>query len=596
MPVLLAPTPNPTGVTLPVIELGFTLIAIALALCLPQIGSGFFARLEKVFRKLARRRGLSVFAAGATACLIRLLILPVSPIPQPWIHDDFSYLLAADTFAHGRLTNPTPAMWTHFESFHITLKPTYMSMYFPAQGLFMAAGQLIAGHPWWGVWASCGLMCAALCWMLQGWLPPGWALLGAMLAVLRLALFSYWVNTYTGGAVAAIGGALVLGALPRIRRSFRARDFFWMALGLAILANSRPYEGLLISIPSLAVLAWSLLKQPHPNVSVLARRMAPAALLLVAMLGFMGYYNYRVFGSPFTIPYKISRETYALAPYFIWQSARPEPAYRHVAMRNFYIGDELKTFRDETRSAAAFVTTGMRKLFNAGWFYLNIALLPLLLLLPWALRDRRTRFLTAAGIVLAIGLGIETFFIPHYLAPATALIYAILLQSMRHLRLRGPSGLFLVRAIPVVCVLLAIVRVYAEPLHVELPSVLKQAGSWAGGTPTAGRERARVAAELESQPGPQLAIVRYVPDHLYPEWVFNAADIDHSKLIWAREMDPASNRELLNYYKDRKAWLVEPDTDPPRVIPYPDGDAHDSANGLAANYPVAAPSEEARPR
>ena len=204
-------------------------------------------------------------------------------------------------------------------------------------------------------------------------------------------------------------------------------------------------------------------------------------------------------------------------------------------------------------------------------------------MLPWALRDRSVRFLTAVGIVLAIGLGIETFFIPHYLAPATALIYAILLQSMRHLRLRGPSGLFLVRAIPTVCVLLAVVRICAQPLHIELPSALHQAGDWSGGGPIHRSSRARVAAELESQPGPQLAIVRYVPNHLYPEWVSNAADIDQSKLIWAREMDPASNRELLNYYKNRKAWLVEPDRNPPRIVPYPDPDARDSADGLAAH-------------
>src|ERR1019366_8240691 len=112
-------------------------------------------------------------------------------------------------------------------------------------------------------------MCAALCRALQGWLPAGWALLGGILAGLRLAMFSYWINSYTGGAVSAIGGALVLGALPRLQKKYGARDFFWMALGLAILANSRPYEGLLVSIPALAARAWSFWKLPHPVASVL---------------------------------------------------------------------------------------------------------------------------------------------------------------------------------------------------------------------------------------------------------------------------------------------------------------------------------------
>src|SRR5271170_7147591 len=136
------------GPSLLVIETGATLIAVAAAACWPAVGTRWLSRAERCFGRLARRRGLSVLTVGAAALLIRLAILPLSPIPQPFIHDEFANLLAADTFASGRLTNPTHPMWVYFESFHITQKPTYMSMYFPAQSMALAVGQALVGNPW----------------------------------------------------------------------------------------------------------------------------------------------------------------------------------------------------------------------------------------------------------------------------------------------------------------------------------------------------------------------------------------------------------------------------------------------------------------
>lgn len=566
--VMLTSPSGATGPSLLIVETGLTAVAIAAAFCRPRLGCSAFWKIERGFGALAARPRLAVLTVGLVALLARLAALPLIPIPQPFVHDEFSFLLAGDTFAHGRLTNPTHPMWRHMESFHIVWQPTYMSMYFPVQGLILAAGEKFAGNPWYGVAVSAAVMCAAICWMLQGWLPPAWALFGGALAVVRLGLFSYWVNGYYGGAAAAIGGALVLGALPRILRSWRMGDWLFMALGVAILANSRPWEGLLLCGPVCAILIWRLTRKPHPPASVLARRAIPGAALLVLTAFFMGGYNCRVFGSPWTLPYQVNRAAYASAPVFLWQSPRPEPVYRHKEMREFYSKWELGDFL-YARTPAGFVSRTVQKFGIAMFFVYGPALFTPLILLPWAMRDRRIRILAAAGVVFGVGLCLNAWMFPHYLAPFISAMYVFLLQAMRRLRLwrsgNQPYGLALVRHISVVCVLLAGIRLFAAPLGI---GIQRWPTMWYGTEPL-GLPRAAIACELDRRPEKQLAIVRYAPGHnVFDDWVYNAADIDQAHTVWAREMDRAANEELLQYFRGRRAWLVEPDANPPKITPW----------------------------
>ena len=536
-------------------EYAAALLVFALAFLLPRFGDRRFQKWERWGARLASRQAICVLLVGLAAPLARLAVLAWQPPPQPGVHDEFSYLLAGETFASGRLANPTHPMWVHFESMHIDQQPTYMSMYPPAQGLILALGYIL-GHPWIGVCISMGLMCGAICWMLYGWLPRRWALMGGVFAVLKVGAFSYWMNSYWGGAASALGGALALGALARLLRRPRPGMALLMGSGIAILANSRPYEGMLIGLGIVsALIAWAA-GQERPSLRVLARKIVlPLVPLLLLTVGAMGYYNWRVFGSPLTLPYQINRATYAVSPVLLWQKPSPEPHYRHKTMRDFYLSWELPIFQ-HSRTISGFFEEAGKKMGLLVVFFYGPFLMPFLLLMPKAVLARRMRPLAIIACVFFPGLFLNAFSVAHYLAPATALIYAFLIQAMRHLRWWRPEGQpvgrLLGRVLPLLCAF-SFVFLLGQKI-VTKPATLP---------------RTQVKSALESLPAKQLAIVRYSDGHdPLGEWVYNAADIDSSKVVWARDMGDAGNAELLRYFVDRTAWLVEPDSTPPRVTPY----------------------------
>ena len=487
------------------------------------------ARLEELGKKIAGRRSLSVFLVGLSLFVIRGAGALILGVPLPHYHDEFSYLLAADTFAHGRLTNPPHPMWVHFETFHVIWRPTYMSMYPPGQGLILALGEVL-GNPWIGQLLASALMCAAVCWMLQGWIPSRWALLGGVLVVARLGLLSYFTNGYWSACLPAVGGALVLGALPRIQHGWRRLDAAIMAIGLSILANTRPYEGFLLSLGvAIALLAWMLGKSGPPVRVSLARIVLPLVLTLAPLAAWTGYYYYRVTGSPFRMTYDVNREMYAMGRYFIWQKAWPQKTYDHAKMQAQY-ERELRE-ATEYKTLRGFVRRGRGKLYYFWQVYLVPPLPFVLIALPCAARDRRLRVPWMIGGIFVIGLAVEVWFLPHYFAPATALLYLFLMQCMRHLRWfrwrERPVAVAFVRAVCVVYVATVLLRMGMAVAHVH-PEKEWQHGDM---------QRAAIVQELAALPGKDVVLVKYAPDFdLDREWVFNGADIDGSKIGWARDM------------------------------------------------------------
>jgi len=280
---------------------------------------------------LARRSAQRIGAHASTWILVCALLGAGLPMfgayqvrwPQPSIHDEFAYLLMAETFAEGRCALPTHPYWEHFETFHVIQQPTYAAKYPPAMGLPLAAGIALFDEPRVGLWLQSGLLAASFAWMLFGWLPRRWAVLGSLLGLLRFCASGPWVQTFYNGAVAGIGGALVLGALGRVLRSgasgapasggrsgragtarpVRSTDGALLALGLGVLANTRPFEGLVLALPVAAALgAWLVARWRRRELAPIVRLVAPAALVLLASGALTLRYNHAVTGSATTLP------------------------------------------------------------------------------------------------------------------------------------------------------------------------------------------------------------------------------------------------------------------------------------------------------
>ena len=483
--------------------------------------------------------------AGSLAIAVRLLLLPVLPIPVPVISDEFAYLLGADTFASGRITNPPHPMWVHFETFHINWQPTYHSKYMPAQSLTLALGRRVFGHPWFGVCLSMGLMIAAFYWMLYGWVAPPYAAAATLLVMFEWGFTTYWINSYWGGAVPALGGALVIGAVPRLARRIDLAPLLAAIFGAVLLANSRPYEGGLTVLSSGAVLLWWMRRENRPLKLLLGRRvLLPVASMAVAVLLAMGYYNYRTTGKATRFTYVVNQETYSASPMVYILPPGPIPVYRHESIRKLWLEWDRPLYYAARQNPLAPWNSSAPVI--KPFYFLNMLGL---VATAGLLFGKRSVVLPALAILSlpVLGVAVEKAFGPHYLAPmcgAWVILAGAGLEACGEWRRAGRV---------VVVVVLGVAFGSCASKIVELARIAQR-------TPHVLDARPRLIADLQRQGGGHLIIVRYTPTHyIHVEWVYNDADIDGSPVIWARDMGEEKNRELLDYYKDRHVWLFEPD-------------------------------------
>jgi hypothetical protein len=485
---------------------------------------------------------------AATIAIVATVSFLVSMIPaifgikpHPGTHDELAYLLQADTFAHGRLTNPPHKFWQAFETFHVIQQPTYAAKFPPGQGIALAIGQII-WQPILGAWLATTVACAAIAWLMLAYFPWRWAVLGGLLAAGSYTAF-YSAQTFWGASVAIIGGALLGGAAARIARTPTFAMGIIAAIGMGILANSRPFEGLIYSI-----IVWLLVIFDLKDKRLFWRRVVPAvAITMLPTFIWMGYYNWRVTGNALEMPYVEYQKQYAVAPLMFWQKPSPQPVYRHEIMRKFHTGFEYDEYEKQMTWPGYFVKAAAKIVLLArGYFNPHTIAIFWLIGCLMIFRDRAARW----AIIICIGtVVIHLLATPwlrvQYFAPALGFFLLLAVIGARQLwSMRFGKILVIALLIAYAC----------EAVYVDI-NFTTTMKNWPG------RQRQELLEQMASHPDTKyLVIVRYGPQHrtIY-ESVYNAADIDASQVVFARDMGTAANLQLLKYFHDRAAMFWDVD-------------------------------------
>jgi hypothetical protein len=546
-------------------------------------------------------------------CAILGFLLPaayglVIGIPEPIIHDEYSYLLGADTFARGRLTNPPPNFPQFFESPHILVTPSYQSKYPPAQALMLAVGQKLFGHPIWGVWLTCSVFAGSLVWMLQAWTSRQWAFAATLVTIVTLGTATYWAQSYWGGMLGAAGGALVFGGFRRTLERPAVGASMLGALGIVMLANARPLEGMVMAlVVGLWVARWFLLNDAHSLLPKLRNVMLPVASVLIVGLLAVCVYNRAVTGHILSLPYQVHIDQYLYRGVYIFSPPRdperrpPERVdsfYRQLAAEPIIAARDLVgaalgnlLWRVPLALAAPFgISTepkpiptpyygvfawllllpsiwGGRSLGSLGalaasaaaaelavwyfgWMY-PLSLLPLVLAALFAASDGRLlrgpwwRLAALAVFCVCVVQAFVAWWLPHYTSPITAVMIAAMASA---LRMQAAT-----LAIKTARRLRAVVAVI---LVVQLAG-LAVSGLTVRSKRQHGMGRSRLVNELLRRGGDHLVFVKYSPE--YPsdlEWVYNDADLIGTPVLFAHDLGDRENATLINMYPGRLVWRV----------------------------------------
>jgi hypothetical protein len=518
--------------------------------------------IQPHFKTFAERTFWCMLLLAVLPIAMRLALLPHHPVPTPELYDEYSHLLVGDTLRHFRFSNPIHPLHAFFETFFVLQEPSYSSIYPIGQGLALAVGRILFGNPWAGVVLSVSAFCSLCYWMLRGWTTPAWALAGGLLAVCEFGPLNQWMNSYWGGGVSAAAGCLVFGALPRLGDGERSRsgNALLLGAGIGLHVLTRPYESVFLVFGVLLYFAMVLRK--HLPLPLLARTAAMAALAMLPALGLTLLHNQQVTGNWLTVPAMLSRFQYGVPTTFTVEP-NPIPHRPLTPQQELSYRSQVSYHGEGTDTSARFLSRLVYRIRFYRFFFLPVFYLGLLAFLL-RLLERRALWLATTLAIFALGANFYPFFFPHYIAGATCLF---LLVTVMGLERWGR------RLAPILLFLGVVHFLFWYSLHLSEGQDFGQAmlrfETWNSIHQVNAERRILIRDLLTAAPGRQLVFVRYGPQHIFQdEWVYNEADIDGARIVWARDLGSSENDKLRRYYPDRTVWLLEPDSRPPALNPY----------------------------
>ncbi len=530
-------------------------IELTIAILMVALVTAWRPLIEPCARRFSVKTRWCMLALAISPVLLRLILLTHHPIPTPDIYDEFGHLFVADTLRHLRLANPSHVMHRFFETFFILQEPTYSSIYPIGQGVMLAIGRAISGEPWAGVLLSTSALAAGCYWMLRGWTRPAWALAGGMLAVIQFGPLNQWMNGYWGGTLAAVAGCLVFGALPRLADRINTRDALIFGAGLTIHLLTRPYESVFLVIAVLLFFA--------------RKRLAALPIVAFAMIPALGVtllHNKSVTRNWTTLPYQLSQYQYGVPASLTFQ---PDPIPHNELTPQQQL--EYKSQLAFKPNGPETIQTYLLRLEYRVRFYRFFFLAPLFLAIPAfclaAVREFRYAWVLLTLLMFALGTNFFPAFQLHYLGGVTCLFALMSVAGLREISRWSPEAARLLLS------LCAIHFIFWYGLHLfeeeNFAQAMMQYETWDSINHNNPERRIFVNRQLAEIPGQLLVFVRYSPRHIFQdEWVYNEADIDSARIVWARDLGPEENDKLRAFYPTRQVILLEPDARPPRLSDY----------------------------